>query len=222
VNADLNSSLFARLHTVESLNKQLQALLQVKNNEITRMQSVIDVNCSNKKNETMKQFEIKNINLEKKVKDMENWFLRHGMMWVDSDVGFDIKGFMNGISRINETVGALPFAFLAVYKNGYIIDENSFTLWTEQKGIQFLQQVVQGKLPVETERDYPQGVRFDVFDRHEQDFVNPQLDVDSDSVCDFEKSSSITDWNPLMAQKSSMQSSKIGTLTHKPKRNAAL
>jgi hypothetical protein len=190
------------------------------------MQSIIDANSSNKKIEQMKQLEMKNNNLEQKIKEMENWFLRHGMMWQDSDVGFDIKGFLNGISRINETVGSKPYAFLAIYKNGYIIDENSFTSWTEQKGIQFLQEVIQGKPPVETSRDYPQGARFDLFDRHEQDFINPEfgkeeVDQDSSSVSDFENldsSNNLTDWNPLLAQKSSKPLSKIGTLTYQPKR----
>lgn len=222
--------MFSRLHTVETLNKQLQTLLQVKNSEITRIQSIIDANSSSKKNEQTKQLEIKACNLEKKVQDMENWFLRHGMMWQDTNAGFDIKGFMNGISRLNETAGSKPFAFLAIYKNGYIMDENAFTLWTEQKGIQFLQEVIQGKSPAETLNDYPQGVRFDVFDRHEQDFVDPEFgkqkgDSDHGSASesdDLELSNNITDWNPLMAQKSHKPLSKIGTLTYKPKRNASV
>ena len=229
-NNDLSSSLFSRLHTVETLNRQLQATIQLKNAEIQRMQGVIDINYASKKLEDIRVLDIKNSSLDKKVKDMENWFIRHGMIWQDLEACFDFKKFMNGITRLNESDESKPYAFLAVYKNGYILDENSFSLWTAQKGLQFLQEVMQGKLPTEALENYPQGVRFDVFDRHEQDFVDPDFGGDCESgssrsseSCGLSGKLDFSNKMTCLQQQkndySSNTSSKIGTLTHNPKRN---
>ncbi len=65
-----------------------------------------------------------------------------------------------------------PSIHLAVYSNGFILEEGAFRPYTDPLSRVFIKSLVNGQFPDELRDSYPTGVPIQMFDRHEDVFVD--------------------------------------------------
>lgn len=65
-----------------------------------------------------------------------------------------------------------PNVHLAVYSNGFILEEGAFRPYTDPLSRLFIKNLVNGQFPDELREYHPNGVPIDLFDRHEDAFVD--------------------------------------------------
>jgi hypothetical protein len=65
-----------------------------------------------------------------------------------------------------------PNIHLAVYSNGFILEEGAFRPYSDPLSRLFMKSLVNGQFPDELRESHPNGVPIQLFDRHEDAFVD--------------------------------------------------
>ncbi|KAJ9581305.1 hypothetical protein L9F63_023520 [Diploptera punctata] len=132
--------------------------------------------------------------LQNKVCEMVNFLADYGLVWVGEDNKSKLSPFFNGkspdfprllqcIEDLNQMAGygepqiyftnegatfktpdSIP---LVLYADGLTLFSGPFRAYTTRSTQQFLQDILDGFFPSELQHDYPDGVCFQVIDKHE-------------------------------------------------------